>query len=175
MITITQRQSEIAEPWYEIEFQMKRWICPAGIPSSLLSDIVDAIQGMDAVLAATSCRLERFAHGFPHETERYVPFHLLEPMKAEFERLEDRLMVSQAETKARWKILLKQYQSEISQLPTEIQAELQSPAECYEMRWRAKEVSLPETTKQFLEGIHAGIVPGGQVKQRSSAAGGSRP
>lgn len=157
MITVTQRQSEIAEPWYEIDFQLKRWICPSGIPSRLLSDIADATQGMDAVLAATSRRLEQLAHGLPDGTKRYVPFHLLEPMKVEFERFEDLLMVRQAEIPTRWKILLTQHQSEISQLPKEIQAKLQSPAESYEITWQAKEVDLPETTKQFLEAIHAGL------------------
>jgi hypothetical protein len=148
------RDDPIDEPWYELDFRMSRWSCPSIFPSPLLEDVIEAIRDMDRILFDTMKLVDRFSYSVETAPKRYIRESAREVLKAEFERAEDQFLVARAHLAAHWASIVSQYQTQISGLPKAIQAQLINPQDGYSIAYSVIEVTLDETFRQFLEGIH---------------------
>jgi hypothetical protein len=150
------RDDPIKEPWYELDFQMKRWQCPTGLPSPLLEDVIEAIREMDRILLDSMKLVDRYSYGWESSQKRYIRHSVYETFRGEFEQAEDGLLVARHGLAARWASILSSHQQTIASLPTDILRALEHPEVDYTMSYSVTDVELNDNLKQFLEGVQPG-------------------
>jgi len=148
------RDDPIDEPWYELNFKMKRWTCPGGLPSPLVEDIIEAIQDLDHVLLESMKLVDRFAYGLESSKKRFIKESSYEVLRGEFELAEDQFLVARAGFSVRWKSVLTTHARQIAVLPKEVKQQLIRPEVDYGMEYTVSKVALDDHLKQFLKGIH---------------------
>jgi hypothetical protein len=149
-----QRDDPIQEPWYELDFRMTRWQCPSDLPKALLGDVIEAIQDLDSILLSAARLVDRYSFGLDASLRRFIPEVAYEELRGEFELMEDRLSMAQAELRVRWAALTTEHADVICQLPDATKGALQSPNSAYSMGFSLTDAELDDTYKQFLAGIH---------------------
>lgn len=144
----------VQEPWYVLDFQMTRWPCPQGLPVALLQDVIEAIAPMDQMLVEFVKLVDRFSYGLESSDTRYIPEAAYELFRTKFEIMEDEFELARRGLETRWKSLMATHESQIKELPSDIQARFWDPEAAYTMKFSVTEVELEETLKQYLSGIH---------------------
>lgn len=148
------RQDPFEEQWYELDFRMTRWQCPPDLPQALLVDVMEAVQGLDSMLLATMRLVDRHSFGSDASPKRYITEGEYEALRVQFEQMEDRFTLAQAELRATWAALTRKHGDTIESLPEATKAALIAPDSAYSMSFSVIDVELDETYKQFLTGIH---------------------
>jgi len=151
-----QRHDPCDEPWYEIDFRMTRWRCPAGVSGPIADEIVEAIQEADRLLLESMKLVDSYAYGFDSNPKRYVRYSQIEHLKADFEQMEVRLLIANHALAKRWSLLMTKHKEQVASLSAEIQACLQHPEAGYSIQFKTHEVEIDDRLKQFLEGIQPG-------------------
>lgn len=150
------RDDPVDEPWYEIDFRMTRWRCPEGLSGPLLDDIVEAIQETDRLLLDSIKMVDSYAYGFDSSPKRYVRYSQIEHLKADFEEMEDRLLIAKQGLARRLALVMATHSKQVACLPKETQRSLENAAGDYRIEFETVEVEVNDTLKQFLEGIQSG-------------------
>jgi hypothetical protein len=150
------RDDPIIEPWYELDFNMKRWQCPVGLPSSILEDVIEAIAEMDRILLDSMKLVDRYSYGWESSKKRYIRHSLYEIFRGEFERAEDGFLIARHGLAARWSSVLSEHQREIAGFPAILKKRMRHPDSNYAMSYTIAEIELDKNMQQFLESIQSG-------------------
>jgi hypothetical protein len=110
---------------------------------------MEAVQGLDSMLLATMRLVDRHSFGSDASPKRYIPEWEYEALRIQFEQMEDRFTLAQAELRAIWAALSKKHCDTIDALPEATKAALIAPDSAYSMGFSVADVELGETYKHF--------------------------